>query len=187
MLQKLSIEIITVEHSLLIRQLPCIVKRWLQLRFDAESQSHGLRLGSCFQRKSQRHSDASHQRLLTRWSSSPTDLFIYLGLEFVNRHRPTVDVEWSQLNRIVVIIAELVQYPKLDVLDKMVLFVKQDVCSGIRQRGILSPTLFKIYAHILINRLRYSDLGCSVGSIYIGCRPIACIYNLHQLNFSRSF
>jgi len=49
----------------------------------------------------------------------------------------------------------------------------ESICSGIRQGGILSPFLFNIYVDSLISVLRSSDLGCHIGSTYIGCLAYA--------------
>lgn len=42
------------------------------------------------------------------------------------------------------------------------------VKSGIRQGGILSPIFFNLYADIMLNALRSSDLGCHLGKFYVG-------------------
>ena len=41
------------------------------------------------------------------------------------------------------------------------------VCAGVRQGGVLSPTLFAIYIDI-INKLQKLRLGCFIGRHYIG-------------------
>ena len=43
------------------------------------------------------------------------------------------------------------------------------VLAGVRQGGVLSPTLFAIYMDDLINRLEWSELGCNINGIYLGC------------------
>ena len=43
------------------------------------------------------------------------------------------------------------------------------VSSGVRQGGILSPSLFNLYVNCFITQLRNSDLGCHVKNIYLGC------------------
>ena len=40
--------------------------------------------------------------------------------------------------------------------------------SGIRQEGILSPVLFNIYVDQVFYALKQSDLGCHIGSTYVG-------------------
>ena len=40
--------------------------------------------------------------------------------------------------------------------------------SGVRQGGILSPILFNLYADVMLQSLNKSDLGCHLGSIYVG-------------------
>ena len=51
--------------------------------------------------------------------------------------------------------------------DKMSVLFR--VKSGVRQGGILSPTLFNIYVDSLIVTLRNKRLGCFVKNAYIGC------------------
>ena len=41
--------------------------------------------------------------------------------------------------------------------------------SGVRQGGVLSPSLFSIYIRPLIDSLKKSDLGCHVYGVYVGC------------------
>jgi hypothetical protein len=43
------------------------------------------------------------------------------------------------------------------------------VRSGVRQGGILSPTLFNVYVDCIISELRNKKLGCSIKHVYIGC------------------
>ena len=43
------------------------------------------------------------------------------------------------------------------------------VKNGVKQGGILSPTLFTCYVDGLIQSLRSSGLGCTVGNTYVGC------------------
>jgi len=40
--------------------------------------------------------------------------------------------------------------------------------SGIRQGGILSPVFFNMYIDVIFNALYKSDLGCHLGSMYVG-------------------
>ena len=39
----------------------------------------------------------------------------------------------------------------------------------VRQGGILSPILFNIYVDGIIDSLQQFDMGCHIGSVYIGC------------------
>jgi hypothetical protein len=43
------------------------------------------------------------------------------------------------------------------------------VLSGVRQGGVLSPSLFNIYVDSIICRLRKSSLGCHFFKCYVGC------------------
>ena len=43
------------------------------------------------------------------------------------------------------------------------------VVAGVRQGGVLSPTLFAIYMDYLIYKLVKSEFGCKVNGIYLGC------------------
>ena len=43
------------------------------------------------------------------------------------------------------------------------------VTNGVKQGGILSPTLFTCYVDGLIQSLRKAGLGCTVGNTYVGC------------------
>ena len=43
------------------------------------------------------------------------------------------------------------------------------VKNGVKQGGIVSPTLFTCYVDGLIQSLRSSGLGCTVGNTYVGC------------------
>jgi len=40
--------------------------------------------------------------------------------------------------------------------------------SGIRQGGILSPAFFNMYIDVIFHALQRSDLGCHLGSMYVG-------------------
>jgi hypothetical protein len=41
--------------------------------------------------------------------------------------------------------------------------------AGVRQGGVLSPTLFSVYINVLIVKLKKSGLGCYIHGIYMGC------------------
>ena len=43
------------------------------------------------------------------------------------------------------------------------------VTNGVKQGGILSPTLFICYVNGLISRLRDHSVGCKIGQNYVGC------------------
>jgi hypothetical protein len=43
------------------------------------------------------------------------------------------------------------------------------VTNGVKQGGILSPTLFICYINGLITRLEHASVGCTVGNKYVGC------------------
>jgi len=43
------------------------------------------------------------------------------------------------------------------------------ITAGVRQGGILSPTLFAVYMDVLIVRLRKLGLGCRIFDKYYGC------------------
>jgi len=57
--------------------------------------------------------------------------------------------------------------------------------SGVRQGGIQSPLLFKIYTISVIRALRVSDLGCHLGDVYFGCiayaDDIICYQSLQKM------
>ena len=44
-----------------------------------------------------------------------------------------------------------------------------EVKDGVKQGGVLSPTLFTCYIDGLIDNLKRSGIGCKVGSAYAGC------------------
>ena len=44
-----------------------------------------------------------------------------------------------------------------------------NVTNGVKQGGVISPTLFTCYIDGMLESLKESQLGCHVGSEYIGC------------------
>jgi hypothetical protein len=44
-----------------------------------------------------------------------------------------------------------------------------EVQNGVKQGGVISPTLFTCYVDGLLDRLKRSGVGCKVGSMYTGC------------------
>ena len=44
-----------------------------------------------------------------------------------------------------------------------------NVTNGVKQGGVISPTLFTCYIDDMLQRLEKSKLGCHVGSQYVGC------------------
>lgn len=61
--------------------------------------------------------------------------------------------------------------------------------NGVKQGGVLSPTLFIVYIDELINTLKASGLGCHVGQHYIGALGYAdditllspCVKSLNEM------
>ena len=43
------------------------------------------------------------------------------------------------------------------------------ICNGVKQGGVISPTLFTCYIDGMLERLKSSGLGCNVGSAFTGC------------------
>ena len=43
------------------------------------------------------------------------------------------------------------------------------VCNGVKQGGVISPTLFTCYVDNMLENLKDSGLGCNIGSAYTGC------------------
>ena len=43
------------------------------------------------------------------------------------------------------------------------------VTNGVKQGGVLSPTLFSVYVNELLENLKNSGYGCTVGDKYVGC------------------
>ena len=43
-----------------------------------------------------------------------------------------------------------------------------DISNGVKQGGVLSPILFTLYIDVLLSRLKGSNVGCHIGSHYIG-------------------
>ena len=44
-----------------------------------------------------------------------------------------------------------------------------NISNGVKQGGVLSPTLFCIYIDNLLKSLKESGYGCKMGDIYVGC------------------
>lgn len=44
-----------------------------------------------------------------------------------------------------------------------------DIANGVKQGGVLSPTLFCIYIDNLLETLKESGYGCNIGDAYVGC------------------
>ena len=44
-----------------------------------------------------------------------------------------------------------------------------NVSNGVKQGGVISPTLFTCYIDDMLSKLKSSGLGCHVGSEYVGC------------------
>ena len=42
------------------------------------------------------------------------------------------------------------------------------VSNGVKQRGVISPTLYNIYNDHLLNNLQKSGLGCTICLTYVG-------------------
>jgi len=43
------------------------------------------------------------------------------------------------------------------------------VLAGVRQGGVLSPVLFALYIDEILQSLKCSRIGCTIGSMYLGC------------------
>ena len=43
-----------------------------------------------------------------------------------------------------------------------------DVTNGVRQGGVLFPIRFNVYFDELLHRLQQNDIGCHIGTIFIG-------------------
>ena len=44
-----------------------------------------------------------------------------------------------------------------------------DIFNGVKQGGVISPTLFTCYINGMLEKLQESNLGCRVGDEYVGC------------------
>ncbi len=43
-----------------------------------------------------------------------------------------------------------------------------NVTNGVKQRGVLNPTLFSVYIDGMLLQLKESGIGCHIGDIYCG-------------------
>ena len=50
---------------------------------------------------------------------------------------------------------------------------KFNVTNGVKQGGVLSPTLFSVYMDDLFERLQKRDVGCYMGNYFVGCLAYA--------------
>ena len=59
--------------------------------------------------------------------------------------------------------------------------------AGVRQGGLLSPTLFAIYMDVLISRLRKCGVGCRLLDVFYGCLLYAddIVLLTHSVNAMR--
>ena len=50
---------------------------------------------------------------------------------------------------------------------------KFNVTNGVKQGGVLSPTLFSVYMDDLFERLQKRGVGCYMGNYFVGCLAYA--------------
>ena len=52
------------------------------------------------------------------------------------------------------------------------------VSNGVKQGGVMSPVLFTVYLDNLLKNLRQRNIGCKIGTTYLGVFGYADDYNI---------